>query len=187
MGGTVPQITLFSGSIKLTPLLNLAVSSAQTRLRGVGVVRYGVATLLPLFPSLRRSCIYNTCATSLSFEAAIDTDQPVRAPAIGHCGTLRCQPSRCFHNKDGANERRGLVVSLAHADGIHRARYCIILGCQAMRQATNREKAAKIAEKDPFGPVDEQLERSAASEEVNTTAMAQVSKRGFMRGMDCDT
>lgn len=45
---------------------------------------------------------------------------------------------------------------------------------QAMRQATNREKAAKIAEKDPFGPVDEQLDRSAASEAVNTAAMAQV-------------
>lgn len=43
-----------------------------------------------------------------------------------------------------------------------------------MRQATNREKAAKIAEKDPFGPVDEQLDRSAASEAVNTAAMAQV-------------
>lgn len=45
---------------------------------------------------------------------------------------------------------------------------------QAMRQAANREKAAKIAEKDPFGSVDEQLDRSAASEEVNTAAMAQV-------------
>lgn len=45
---------------------------------------------------------------------------------------------------------------------------------QAMRQATNREKAAKIAEKDPFGPVDEQLDRGAASEAVNTAAMAQV-------------
>lgn len=45
---------------------------------------------------------------------------------------------------------------------------------QAMRQATSREKAAKIAEKDPFGPVDEQLDRSAASEAVNTDAMAQV-------------
>lgn len=45
---------------------------------------------------------------------------------------------------------------------------------QAMRQATNREKAAKIAEKDPFGPVDEQLDKSNASEAVNTAAMAQV-------------
>ncbi|CAM9456895.1 unnamed protein product [Scytosiphon promiscuus] len=44
---------------------------------------------------------------------------------------------------------------------------------EAMRQATNREKAAKIAEKDPFGPVDEQLDRGAASEAVNTAAMAQ--------------
>ncbi|CAN0557771.1 unnamed protein product [Ectocarpus sp. 12 AP-2014] len=43
-----------------------------------------------------------------------------------------------------------------------------------MRQATNREKAAKIAEKDPFGPVDEQLDKSNASEAVNTAAMAQV-------------
>lgn len=43
-----------------------------------------------------------------------------------------------------------------------------------MRQATNREKAAKIAEKDPFGPVDEQLDRSAASEEANAATMAQV-------------
>lgn len=59
-----------------------------------------------------------------------------------------------------------------------------------MRQATNREKAAKIAEKDPFGPVDEQLDRSAASEAVNTAAMAQVhalenssaGKRGFLDG-----
>lgn len=54
-----------------------------------------------------------------------------------------------------------------------------------MRQATNREKAAKIAEKDPFGPVDEQLDRSAASEEVNTAAMAQVRRveRGAGRGL----
>ncbi|CAM9147521.1 unnamed protein product, partial [Ectocarpus sp. 13 AM-2016] len=44
---------------------------------------------------------------------------------------------------------------------------------EAMRQATNREKAAKIAEKDPFGPVDEQLDKSNASEAVNTAAMAQ--------------
>ncbi|CAN0362423.1 unnamed protein product [Pylaiella littoralis] len=44
---------------------------------------------------------------------------------------------------------------------------------EAMRQATKREKAAKIAEKDPFGPVDEQLDRSAASEAVNTAVMAQ--------------
>lgn len=43
-----------------------------------------------------------------------------------------------------------------------------------MRQATNREKAAKIAEKDPFGPVDEQLDKSAASEEANAATMAQV-------------
>ena len=46
-----------------------------------------------------------------------------------------------------------------------------------MRQATNREKAAKIAEKDPFGPVDEQLDRSAASEEANAATMAQVQCR----------
>ncbi|CAM9373592.1 unnamed protein product, partial [Choristocarpus tenellus] len=44
---------------------------------------------------------------------------------------------------------------------------------EAMRQAMNREKAAKIAEKDPFGFVDEQLERNTAMDEVNTAAMAQ--------------
>lgn len=55
-----------------------------------------------------------------------------------------------------------------------------------MRQATNREKAAKIAEKDPFGPVDEQLDRSAASEAVNTAAMAQVHALTLLnRGAIC--
>ncbi|CAB1115795.1 unnamed protein product [Ectocarpus sp. CCAP 1310/34] len=44
---------------------------------------------------------------------------------------------------------------------------------QVAIEATNREKAAKIAEKDPFGPVDEQLDKSNASEAVNTAAMAQ--------------
>lgn len=43
-----------------------------------------------------------------------------------------------------------------------------------MRQASNREMTAKIAEKDPFGPVDEQIDKRVASEVVNASAMAQV-------------
>lgn len=59
---------------------------------------------------------------------------------------------------------------------MHLKTYGNNLPCQAMRQATNREKAAKIAEKDPFGAVDEQLDKSAASEEANAATMAQVSR-----------
>ena len=44
-----------------------------------------------------------------------------------------------------------------------------------MRQASNQEMASKIAEKDPFGPIDEQIDKRAASEAVNATAMAQVT------------
>lgn len=51
---------------------------------------------------------------------------------------------------------------------------------QAMRQATSREKAARVAQKDPFGHVDEQLDRCAASEDVDATAMAQA--RGYAGG-----
>ena len=48
-----------------------------------------------------------------------------------------------------------------------------------MRQAKIREKAAKVAENDPFGAVDEQLDKSAASEAVNSDALAQVTAQGW--------
>lgn len=47
----------------------------------------------------------------------------------------------------------------------------------------NCEKAAKIAENDPFAPVDEQLEKSAALEAGDAATIAQVSTgEGVQRG-----
>lgn len=53
--------------------------------------------------------------------------------------------------------------------------YCHVSVRQAMRQAGNQEMTAKIAEKDPFGPIDELIDKRAAAESVNATAMAQVT------------